>query len=222
MNDRPKTSPNNPAKPAPPPSWSPGFRGFVSVLLLVHLTAIFVGPCASPPPSSRWAREAEAVLEPYLNAAFLKDHGYRFFAPNPGPSHLVRYELLDEADQEIGEGTFPNLEEHWPRLLYHRHFMISESLFNMANISDQAPPPEAPPGVRADYDSAVGLRNAYLDSISRHLARLHPEAAKIRIVMVQHAIPLPEDVAEGRPLSDPGLYEEVELGVYTVQPEDRE
>ncbi|RCS41286.1 hypothetical protein DTL42_22225 [Bremerella cremea] len=222
MNDRPQNSPPPPASPPPKPTWSVGFRRLVSVLLLIHLTALFVGPCASPPPSSIWARQAEAVLEPYLNATFLKDHGYRFFAPNPGPSHLIRYELLDEDDQEIGEGTFPNLQEHWPRLLYHRHFMISESLFNMANISDQPPPKEAPPAVHADYQSAVNLRNAYLDSISRHLARLHPEAAKIRIVMMQHAIPLPEDVAKGRPLSDPSLYEEVVLGVYTVQPEDRE
>ncbi|PQO34742.1 hypothetical protein DTL21_14685 [Bremerella cremea] len=222
MNNRPNANPTPPQSPVPHPNWSPGFRGFVSVLLLVHLTALFVGPCASPPPSSMWAREAEAVFEPYLHVAFLKDHGYRFFAPNPGPSHLVRYELLDEADQKIGEGTFPNLDEHWPRLLYHRHFMISESLFNMANISDEPPPPDAHPAVRADYESARDLRNAYLDSISRHLARQYPEAAKIRIVMVQHSIPLPLDVANGRPLSDPELYEEAPLGVYTIQPEDRE
>ena len=32
------------------------------------------------------------VFRPYLEAAYL-DHGYAFFAPDPGPSHLVRYEL---------------------------------------------------------------------------------------------------------------------------------
>ncbi len=202
-------------------AWSPAFRGFISVLLLIHLTAVFVGPCASPPPSSYWAQGTEQFLAPYLHATFLRGHGYRFFAPNPGPSHLVRYELLNEADEEIGEGTFPNLEEHWPRLFYHRHFMISESMFNTANVPSEPPPPEAPASARAEFEAATSLRDAYLDSISRYLARQNPEADKIRIVMVQHAIPMPQDVANGRPLNDPSLYEEVVLGVYTVQPEDR-
>lgn len=220
MNDRPQ-SPSEQTAATPRITWSPGFRGFVSVLLLIHLVAIFVGPCASPPPSSYWAQGTEQFLAPYLHATFLRGHGYRFFAPNPGPSHLVRYELLDEADNEISEGTFPNLDQHWPRLLYHRHFMISESMFNTANVPSEPPPPEAPPSAQEEYRSVTGLRDAYLDSISRYLARQHPEAAKIRIVMVQHAIPMPADVANGRPLNDPGLYEEVVLGVYVVQPEDR-
>ncbi|GAA4424057.1 hypothetical protein [Bremerella cremea] len=222
MNDRP-TTPDPSTQAAPPKiTWSVGFRQFVSLLLLLHLAALFVGPCSSPPPSSVWAQQAEGFMAPYLHATFLRGHGYRFFAPNPGPSHLVRYELLDENDQEIGEGTFPNLDEHWPRLLYHRHFMISESMYNTSNVPDQAPPEDAPPFVHADFQTAIGLRNAYLDSIAKYIARQHPEAAKIRIVMVQHAIPLPIDVANGRPLNDPGLYEEVVLGVYTVQPEDHE
>lgn len=212
--------PNPRTKPPAAPTWSVGFRGFVSLLLVIHLTALFVGPCASPPPASDWARRAEGVMEPYLNAVFLKDHGYRFFAPNPGPSHLVRYELYDAQDQKLGEGTFPNLEDHWPRLLYHRHFMISESLFNIANIPSEAPPAEAPPAVRADYERAKALKDTYLNSLSQHLARLHPEAAKIRLVMVEHLIPLPQDVAEGMPLSDPSMYLEQELGWYTITQEE--
>ena len=61
-----------------------------------------------------------------------------------------------------------------------------------------------------------------LRSTCQFLTLQYPEAAKIRIVMVQHSIPLPLDVANGRPLSDPALYEEAPLGVYTIQPEDRE
>jgi len=220
MNDRPQ-SPSEETATAPKITWSPGFRGFVSVLLLIHLVALFVGPCASPPPSSYWAQGTEQFMAPYLHATFLRGHGYRFFAPNPGPSHLVRYELLDEADDEISEGTFPSLDEHWPRLFYHRHFMISESMFNTANVPGEPPPPEAPPEAHAEYEAVAGLRDAYLDSISRYIARQHPEAAKVRIVMVQHAIPMPQDVVNGRPLNDPGLYEEVVLGVYEIQPEDR-
>jgi hypothetical protein len=46
------------------------------------------------------------------------DHGYFFFAPNPGPSHLVGIR-----DQSV---LFPDRKEQWPRLLYHRYFMLSE------------------------------------------------------------------------------------------------
>lgn len=218
---KPAPTPPPPSADRPQPVWSIGFRQMVSGLLLIHVVALFVGPCASPPPSSLWAQRAEALYEPYLHATFLKDHGYRFFAPNPGPSHLVRYELLDADDQKIGEGRFPDLNQHWPRLLYHRHFMISESLYNIARIPPGAPREDAPLEIRTSHATAVALRDSYLDSISRYLARQNPEAAKIRIIMVEHAIPLPEDVVAGRPLSDEGLYQEVVLGVYTVQEGDR-
>ena len=220
MNQRP-TSPETAETAAPPEiTWSVGFRGLVSVLILIHVTALFVGPCASPPPSSYWAQEAERLYTPYLHATFLHGHGYRFFAPNPGPSHLVRYELLNDQDEVIGEGTFPNLKEHWPRLFYHRHFMISESLFNIANVPNEAPP-GAPPFVKEQHQASIDLRDAYLDSIARYVARQHPEAAKVRLVMIMHDIPSPQEVLQGTALTDPKFYEEQILGVYTVQEEDR-
>lgn len=222
MNDRPKSPETSTPAATPQITWSVGFRGLVSVLILIHVTALFVGPCASPPPSSYWAQGAERLYTPYLHATFLHGHGYRFFAPNPGPSHLIRYELLNEADEKIGEGNFPSLKEHWPRLFYHRHFMISESMYNISNVPNDPPPPEAPEFVRQQFETSIGLRNAYLDSIAKYLARQHPEAAKIRIVRVTHGIPFPQDVAKGMKLNDPSLYEELVLGVYTVQEEDRQ
>jgi len=56
-------------------------------------------------------------LGPYVDWMYL-DHGYFFFAPNPGPSHLVGIR-----DQSV---VFPDRKEQWPRLLYHRYFMLSE------------------------------------------------------------------------------------------------
>lgn len=55
---------------------------------------------------------------------FYLDRGYAFFAPDPGPSHLIR------ATSDGGQTTqvFPNLDDQWPRLLYHRHFMLAEFL----------------------------------------------------------------------------------------------
>jgi len=197
--------------------WSPSYRMVVSGLLVLHIGALFVGPCASPPPSSEWARKAEGIYEPYLRATFLKDHGYRFFAPNPGPSHLVRYELFDGAGELTTEGKFPDLQHHWPRLYYHRHFMISESLFNIANPVANPPDADAPPDVQAGYEAAKSQRDAYLNAISEDLIRMHPGATKVRLYMVEHAIPLPEDVAKGRPLGDPDLYREVPLGEFAIE-----
>ena len=115
--------------------WSPWKRRVVSALILFHLIAIFSAPFAAPPPSSQLSRRIYSVFQPYLRAVYMS-HGYRFFAPNPGPSHLLRFEITLE-NGETETLTFPDLEEQWPRLLYHRHFMLSESLFNFTEVSQQ-------------------------------------------------------------------------------------
>lgn len=202
-------------------NWGSGLKRFISLLLLIHLAAIFVGPCAAPAPSSYWAREAESVLTPYLRAAFLKDHGYRFFAPNPGPSHLVRYELINAEGEIIHDGKFPDLAKHWPRLLYHRHFMISESLFNIGNLPQEGPPEGAPSEVRSSYEQRLRFRNLYLDSLGKYLAQTEPQATKVRLYMQEHLIPSPEEVARGLTLDDPSLYLEVQIGEYQVEGADK-
>ena len=75
-------------------------------------------------------------MRPYLQILSL-DNGYRFFAPEPGPSHLVRYDVTLADGQQIG-GVFPNLAEERPRLLYHRYFMLSE----FVNSLTEGTPPE--------------------------------------------------------------------------------
>jgi hypothetical protein len=72
----------------------------ISVGLLLHLTAVIMAPFAMPP-SSELVRDVADRLRPYIDSLYL-DHGYRFFAPSPGPSHLVRYrlELPDDVPAE--------------------------------------------------------------------------------------------------------------------------
>ena len=98
-------------------------RGVVSVLLVLHLVAIASAPLAMEP-ASLPAQKVFGIFRPYLDAAFL-NHGYHFFAPEPGPSHLIRYELAF-SDGRVEGGTFPDPTEQQPRLNYHRHFMLSE------------------------------------------------------------------------------------------------
>ena len=98
-------------------------RGVLSLLLVLHLVAIASAPLAMEP-ASLPAQKVFGLFRPYLDAAFL-NHGYHFFAPEPGPSHLIRYELTF-ADGRIESGIFPDPNQQRPRLNYHRHFMLSE------------------------------------------------------------------------------------------------
>jgi hypothetical protein len=72
--------------------------------------------------------ELKKLYHPYITATFL-DHSYKFFAPNPGPSHLVRYDLyFADGSSRVNrdDQILPDRVGHWPRLLYHRHFMLTE------------------------------------------------------------------------------------------------
>jgi hypothetical protein len=78
-------------------------------------------------PEFAWLAE---TMKPYSQWLYI-NHGYFFFAPNPGPSHLIQCDFSppdkSEAIEKPGSKlTMPDRAEHWPRLLYHRYFMLSE------------------------------------------------------------------------------------------------
>lgn len=200
------------------PHWSTTKRSCVSILLILHLAAVFVSPWSSPPPASLLSDRVADWFRPYLSLMYL-NHGYRFFAPDPGPSHLVRYEVT-YADGRVEQGQIPDPQEHRPRLLYHRHFMITESLYNAWSRLEQLPEDVEIP---ANQRRVVEERNAYtrrlVDSLANGIGRQLLErsaGASVRLVLVEHAIPFPEDVERGRRLDDPELYAELaQFGPYT-------
>jgi hypothetical protein len=132
--------------------------------------------------------------QPYLDVLAL-GNGYRFFAPEPGPSHLVRYEIT-LPDGTLEQGYFPDRAKHRPRLLYHRYFMLSE----FANTLEGAPSRE-----RVE---------AYARGYARHLAEVH-DARGVRLYLRRHYVPRTEEVRSGRRLDDKILYEERPLYTYT-------
>lgn len=170
-------------------------RALLSVLILVHVVAVFVGPWAMPPQGSLLANTFARTLQPYLQAASL-DNGYRFFAPEPGPSHLLRYQV-ELPDGKIIEDTFPDRNKQYPRLLYHRYFMMSEFLNSMF-----------------ENEGAKEMRDAYARSYARHLARTY-NAKQVTLFLKQHNLPSPMQVQEGMRLDDPSLYQEVTFGPYS-------
>jgi len=165
----------------------------VSAALLLHLTAIFVTPCAVGGGSLLFGGMWE-FFQPYLQATYL-DHGFHFFAPEPGPSHLVRYEITRPDGTTTG-GYFPNPKAHWSRLRNHRHFMLTEHL--NGHLENGAPPE---------------LIQSYARSYARHLLS-EADGQRIKLFLMRHRFPSPREVLEGKRLNDPSLYFERPLGTF--------
>lgn len=211
---------NNKPATQTPPGWSKPARIVCSLIVVVHLLAVFAAPFSGPPPASMFARGLGDLFQPYLRGMYLY-HGYRFFAPDPGPSHLVRYEVDTKTDGTI-EGTFPDLEQQWPRLLYHRYFMLSETLYGLESARL---PPEIfaeqqallqreidrvrreghfKLAVRFEREKAVSAaqyqrleRQIRLlkQAIAGEIARAY-DADQVRLYLVEHTIPLQRDIEE--------------------------
>jgi hypothetical protein len=162
-------------------------RRAVSIALLFHLAAVVIAPLAVAP-CSQLSQKLWSGCRPYLEVLFL-NHGYHFFAPDPGPSHLVRYELKFD-DGRIEAGVFPDKTQHKPRLLYHRHFMLSEFLNNLA-IDESRPE----------------LFRAVTQSYSEHLRQQH-HAAEVTLYLRRHYLPSPQHVSSGKRLDAIELFAE--------------
>jgi hypothetical protein len=101
-------------------------RIIVSLVLVWHLAAVFLAPMSVPPSSQLVIGIAQnPPMQRYLDALYL-NHGYYFFAPDPGDGHLIYYDLSDAQGNIVKQGKFPDWDLHWPRLWYHRHFMLAE------------------------------------------------------------------------------------------------
>lgn len=209
-------------------SWSPGAKLLVSGLVAVHLAAVFIAPMSfAARPGSHAIDPLRAALLPYIQALYL-DHGYAFFAPDPGPSHLVEYRLEFTDDREPKTGRFPNLREHQPRLLYHRHFMLSESL-----QSYYAPPsaPRLPTEMTneerarelASWRQARDRFELLRDSYARHLAAAN-DAQKVEVHRLRHDFLPPTqftsdfDPAGPRRLDDPRTYTDLDAAEAAATP----
>ncbi len=197
--------------------WTVNQKRLASALLLAHLAAVVAAPWSSPPPAPLVAERISAWFAPYQVAAYL-NHGYRFFAPDPGPSHIIRY-ALTLPDGQLETGRIPDPERHQPRLLYHRFFMMTESLFNAWSRIEEIPP-DAP--IPAADRQLIEHRNNFARGLVQQLSQgiaqqlLEQRGAKsVRLFLEEHSIPYPEDVQQGRRLDDPELYSELaELGQY--------
>jgi hypothetical protein len=207
---------------------APWARLLISLLLILHLTAVFIAPfafaCNAGGSTSPLADVTYRRLHPYIAALFL-DHGYFFFAPNPGPNHLVDYKVEFADGRPPIEGRFPSLAEERPRLLYHRYFMLSEAL-HASYAPPQAPPEPSPPPLTAssqertlhqlqrtqhkqalaDWQRQRKRYEAMRQSIEQHLLAQYA-ADRITLTRVEHRSPLPDEFESlGHKLNDADSY----------------
>jgi hypothetical protein len=221
----------------PLPWWA---KLLISFVLTLHLTAVFIAPfafaCNAGGSSSPLADAIYSGLHPYIAAIFL-DHGYFFFAPNPGPSHLVDYKVEFADGRTPVEGRFPNLDTERPRLLYHRYFMLSEALH--ANYAPGEVPPEpSPPPLTAGAEERARYQldraqhrqglvawqrqrkryEAMRSSIERHLLQLYG-GERVTLTRLEHRPPLPDEFASlGRKLNAEQSYAKLPEAIAGVRP----
>ena len=208
--------------------WGSTCRILVSVALAIYLFIVVAAPATHPVSNSELTEPVAKALRP-IHQAFYLGHGYRFFAPDPGPSHIVRYSIKTQDGDSDKTGQFPDRRAHWPRLLYHRWFMLSENLFS---DSQQFPDPalfergqrevhkqigelrqagrhKQAEQLQLDTEQEVAAQkesekriNEIADAIGQHLLRIH-DGQEIQISLHERGIPLPQQVAAGDGLDDP-------------------
>jgi hypothetical protein len=209
--------------------WSKTSRNVASGLILFSLVVVLLGPLSNPIASPHFSAPLATAVSPIHQGMFL-DHGYRFFGPDPGPTHRLLFRGVKTDGSEF-EGHFPSRDHNWPRLLYHRWFMLSETLF-----SEQVFKPSESQfkQLQQEYDRQIEilrtegktelleqlknereLETAFYNSSSKRVDLLvkavanelkHRHAAKsIELFVQERKIPYPEEVSDGLSLDDPSL-----------------
>lgn len=229
------------------PTFGRGWQIAVSVLVLLHVLAVLAEPLRffSQSPvkfSSEEARLLRVTTGPYVDFMYLS-HGYSFFAPNPGPSHLLECELIPNSNAaDRGESietnrpvfvdanrsvspksswrVFPDRKSDWPRLLYHRHFMLSEfyqTQFAPVSIAEQE---KLEPAILETWKQDRQLYEQLQTSIQSNLAQAYPDHT-IALRRIEHALPSEVQILVDRwRLTDPRLYLELSEGNLPTPPQE--
>ena len=169
----------------------PILRIAASLLIVWHFTGVFLAALSIPTSSELVMDIAQKPpMQWYLDALYM-NQGHSFFAPDVGPGHLIRYQLFDQSGRAVEQGEYPSRKEHWPRLLYHRYFMLA----------DQSEVPSD------DKQTRDLWQRKYLEAYGRHLLSVNENAQSVRLQRYAHW-PLPRRFAlQGKKLTDPEGYE---------------
>ena len=210
----------------PAPSWPAWKRSVASAIILAYLFVLIIGPLSNPIASQHLTAPIASAISPLHRGLFM-GHGYRFFAPNPGDSHLVQYKITRSDGTQV-QGNFPDRNTLWPRLLYHRWFMLSETIFaehaqtpspnefNKLNEEKRARVELLKKGGRlelaneiegkrvleeAEYKKTIQRIKALVRATGEFLLKRH-DGEEIELSVVTRTIPFPAEVRQGADLDD--------------------
>lgn len=203
-------------------------RVILSLLIIIHLAAVFAPPMAFQSRGPRGiSPSVSKLLAPFsaYGQFFYLDRGYAFFAPDPGPSHLMRAEFGRVGGPVAGESAtgiaasqptsdtrlYPDLNEQWPRLMYHRHFMLAEFLNDSYQPKLPAEAarlvgPELPLAELKAWRLGRERYDMILGSMTNHLKKKFGDRP-VTIDRVEHLLPdFVIYATDPLPLSDPSTY----------------
>jgi hypothetical protein len=126
-----------------------------------------------------------SLISHYSNLLYLNS-GYNFFAPNPSVSHLIRYEIFNDAGEKVAEGRLPDRRDEWPRLYYHRYMMLVEQ--------------------SNDIDRPNPAMSQWVNKISERLMVEHG-GTRIKLTLLRHHLLTPQQVKAGGRLDATSTYE---------------
>ena len=220
---------------APIAVWSASRRRIATALIAFHLAAVIFAPLSLGGAFESLFRPFQ-ILRTYATVLYL-DHGYRYFAPDPGPTHTIRFEHIS-ADGAAHSEKLPDRKATRPRLLYHRWFMLGESLatevaatlagfdefsrtqqdlqLEMAELRKLGRIREASQlqtiidDNQREFDRHWARTLALSQALKKHIAGRFP-GETIRIYSQRQLIPRPHDIWIDKPLVHPDFVEEIEL-----------
>ena len=164
----------------------------LSFWLAFHVFVVFISPAAMPP-ASPLLEDGYRLALPYNEALFL-NHGYHYFAPDPGASTLIGWEIPRDGEAPA-VGRFPDVAIR-PRLLYHRYFMLAENVWAF------------------DEETQQDMLKAY----ARHFAE-HFGSHRISLSRISHEPSSIMRLQAGGMLDDPETFDKDVLGDFDFSAE---
>lgn len=198
-----------------PPRW---LKIAISIAVVLHLWAVVAEPIRfstrGPGGPSPAASALRAPVGRYVDFLYLS-HGYAFFAPDPGPSHLIHASWIAANGQSESQ-TFPDRNVQWPRLMYHRHFMLAEFLHNLHELRELPPDVPRDSQMFRDWRDARDRYEMIRDGFAHHLQQ-DLAVDTVQIDRIEHRMPgIPEFVDEKIDLQHERLYQTLPDGLLPI------
>lgn len=179
--DTPNPNPRAEQGSTAPGGWPRWAIRLATAALAFHLAAILAGALAAPPASS--LERDVAGLFGWYHGLVDQGYSYRYYAPSPPPTPVIRA-TLQFADGRPDQTVDIPTRGLVPRLRYQRQLALANHLANEA--------------IRAEEVTGSMANSRWARSYARHLGAEHPGCRAVTLGVRYHLIPDPERVLELR------------------------